>query len=108
MIISQLIIKNNKRAPALLWGNLDEPGRLNKPAQEEVIQDPFPEHIADHPEAIRSYAFSYDTEEHLAYFYVVPDVTIRKNKDAAVAKLRAELEEEFPDIVFNIDTSVEM
>ena len=65
-------------------------------------------HIEDHPEFIRAYAFSYDAEEHLAYFYVVPDVTIRKNKDAAVAKLRAELEEEFPDIVFNIDTSVEM
>ena len=65
-------------------------------------------HIGEHPEFIRAYAFSYDAEEHLAYFYVVPDVTIRKNKDAAVAKLRAELEEEFPDIVFNIDTSVEM
>ena len=65
-------------------------------------------HIEDHPEFIRAYAFSYDAEEHLAYFYVVPDVTIRKNKDAAVAKLRAELEEEFPDIVFSIDTSVEM
>ena len=65
-------------------------------------------HIEDHPEFIRAYAFSYDAEEHLAYFYVVPDVTIRKTKDAAVAKLRAELEEEFPDIVFNIDTSVEM
>ena len=65
-------------------------------------------HIGEHPEFIRAYAFSYDAEERLAYFYVVPDVTIRKTKDAAVAKLRAELEEEFPDIVFNIDTSVEM
>ncbi len=65
-------------------------------------------HIGDHPEFIRAYAFSYDAEERLAYFYVVPDVAIRKNKDAAVAKLRAELEEEFPDIVFSIDTSVEM
>ena len=83
-------------------------GRLNKPAQETVIRDRFPEHIGDHPEFIQAYAFSYDEEERLAYFYVVPDVTIRKTKDAAVAKLRAELEEEFPDTVFNVDISVEM
>ena len=77
-------------------------------AHNAEIWDRILAHIEDHPEFIRAYAFSYDAEEHLAYFYVVPDVTIRKNKDAAVAKLRAELEEEFPDIVFNIDTSVEM
>ena len=63
--------------------------------------------IGKHPEFIRAYAFSYDAEEHMAYFYVVPDVMIRRRKDAAVKQLQNELEAEFPDIVFNIDTSIE-
>ena len=76
--------------------------------QNAALWDRILEQIGKHPEFVRAYAFSYDAEEQLAYFYVVPDVTIRKTKDAAVAKLRKELEAEFPGVVFNIDTSVEM
>ena len=76
--------------------------------QNAALWDRILARIGRHPEFIRAYAFSYDAEERMAYFYVVPDVTIRKTKDAAVAKLREELEAEFPDIVFNIDTSIEI
>ncbi len=81
--------------------NLDE-------GQNAALWDRILAHIGRHPEFVRAYAFSYDAEDHLACFYVVPDVTVRKTKAAAVAKLQQELEREFPGIVFSIDTGVEI
>ena len=62
--------------------------------------------IRAHSELVRASAFSYDKEEHTAFFNVLPAPSV-KDRHKCIGQLEDELEQLFPDITFHIESALD-
>ena len=79
-------------------------GTDNSPASLELWDRVLPV-VQAQPEIERIYAFSYDAQEHSAFFLIVPNPSVR-DKKSLILRLKTELERVFPGISFFIDTAI--